>query len=183
MSLDLKLLVWSVVLTIVQCVIAVFGSMLQVDLPTLAGNRDNFPTIDDWAGRAERAHRNMLENLVLFAALVLVAHVAGRANAMTALGAQLFFWAGLAYLPIYLIGIPWTVSILGRLLFCSSCSGHTATLNPLTPSFLAIVAFLHWDEPGSAWMVVGSVARVVRRRDTGVDMRAEAPYLTDMLIA
>src|SRR5262249_26463215 len=102
MSLDLKLLVWSVVLTIVQCVIAVFGSMLQLDLPTLAGNRDNFPTIDDWAGRAERAHRNMLENLVLFAALVLVAHVAGRANAMTALGAQLFFWAGLAYLPIYL---------------------------------------------------------------------------------
>jgi uncharacterized MAPEG superfamily protein len=65
---------------------------------------------------------NMLQNLVLFAALVLTAHVAGRANAMTALGAQLFFWARLAYAAIYLAGIPWlrtgawTVSVIGLIL-------------------------------------------------------------------
>jgi uncharacterized MAPEG superfamily protein len=44
---------------------------------------------------------------VLFAILVLVAQVAGKANAMTALGAQLFFWGRVAYAPIYIIGIPW----------------------------------------------------------------------------
>jgi uncharacterized MAPEG superfamily protein len=104
---DLKLLVWSTALTLVQSVIAVLGAMIQVGLPALAGNRENLPAIEGWAGRAQRAHRNMLENFVLFAALVLVAQVAGKANAMTASGANLFFWARLVYAPVYLIGIPW----------------------------------------------------------------------------
>jgi uncharacterized MAPEG superfamily protein len=121
MSPDLKLLVWSTALTLVQSVIAVLGAMIQVGLPALAGNRDNLPAIEGWAGRAQRAHRNMLENFVLFAALVLVAQVAGKANAMTALGANLFFWARLVYAPVYLIGIPylrtgaWAVSVVGLL--------------------------------------------------------------------
>jgi uncharacterized MAPEG superfamily protein len=59
------------------------------------------------AGRATRAHRNTLESLVLFAALVIVAHMAGVANETTVLGAQLFFWARLVYAIVYLIGIPW----------------------------------------------------------------------------
>jgi uncharacterized MAPEG superfamily protein len=64
----------------------------------------------------------MLESLPLFAASVLVAQVAGRANAMTALGAEVFFWARLIYLPVYLIGIPWVrmavwfVSVIGIVL-------------------------------------------------------------------
>jgi len=59
------------------------------------------------AGRAQRAHRNMLESLLIFAALVLVAQFAGKSNVVTALGAQLFFWGRLAYAPVYVIGIPW----------------------------------------------------------------------------
>ncbi|MET0568166.1 MAG: MAPEG family protein [Hyphomicrobiaceae bacterium] len=122
MSPDLKLLVWSVALAFGQMLIAVLGACQQVGLPKLAGNRDDLPVIEDWAGRAQRAHMNMLQNLVLFAALVLTAHVAGRANAMTALGAQLFFWARLAYAAIYLAGIPWlrtgawTMSVIGLIL-------------------------------------------------------------------
>jgi uncharacterized MAPEG superfamily protein len=107
MTLELKLLVWSVALTIVQVLIAVTGATLQVGTPALAGNREGLPPIEGWAGRAARAHRNMLENLVLFAIVVLVAQAAGKTNAMTALGAQLFFWGRLAYAPIYIIGIPW----------------------------------------------------------------------------
>ena len=49
----------------------------------------------------------MLESLVLFAALVIVAHMAGVANDTTVLGAQLFFWARLAYAIVYLLGLPW----------------------------------------------------------------------------
>ena len=107
MTLELKLLVWSVALTIVQVLIAVTGATLQVGTPALAGNREGLPPIEGWAGRAARAHRNMLENLVLFAIVVLVAQAAGKTNAMTALGAQLFFWGRRAYAPIYIIGIPW----------------------------------------------------------------------------
>ena len=107
MTPELKLLVWSVGLTIVQVLVAVVGATLQVGTLALVGNRETLPSIEGWAGRAARAHRNMLENLVLFAILVLVAQVAGKANAMTALGAQLFFWGRVAYAPIYIIGIPW----------------------------------------------------------------------------
>ena len=107
MTTDLSLLVWASALAFIQCIIAVLGAQLQVGLPALAGNRDAVPPITGWAGRAQRAHSNMLENLVLFAILVLVAQVASRANATTALGAELFFWARLIYAVVYLIGIPW----------------------------------------------------------------------------
>ena len=89
------------------------GATFQVGLPALAGNREGL------------AHHNMLENLVLFAALVLVAVATGRANGTTLLGAQIFFWARLAYALVYLAGIPWlrtavwTVSIVGLALIFS----------------------------------------------------------------
>ena len=104
---DLHLLVWSVALCVVQMIVAVMGATLQVGLPRLAGNRDPLPELTGWVGRAQRAHRNMLESLVLLAVLVIVTHMAGLNNDTTVLGAQLFFWARLAYAVIYLIGIPW----------------------------------------------------------------------------
>jgi uncharacterized MAPEG superfamily protein len=60
-----------------------------------------------WAGRAERAHRNMLESLVLFAILVLAARALNISNGMTVLGAQLFFWGRVAHAALYIAGIPW----------------------------------------------------------------------------
>jgi uncharacterized MAPEG superfamily protein len=116
MSTDLTLLVWAVALTLVQSVIAVLGAQTQVGLPALAGNRENLPPITGWADRAARAHRNMLENLVLFAALVLVAHVAGKANGVTTLGSELFFWARLVYVPVFVIGIPWLRTVVWAVL-------------------------------------------------------------------
>ena len=88
MKPELALLIWAVVLTFVQMLLAVMGATLQVGLPALAGNREALAPCTGWAGRAARAHHNMLENLVLFGALVLVAVVAGRTNGTTLLGAQ-----------------------------------------------------------------------------------------------
>jgi uncharacterized MAPEG superfamily protein len=107
MSPDLHYLLFATILCFVQVLIAASGANTQVGLPKLAGNREDLPDMMGWAGRARRAHLNMIENLVLFAALVLIAAVAGKANATTALGAMIFFWARLAYAVIYLIGIPW----------------------------------------------------------------------------
>jgi uncharacterized MAPEG superfamily protein len=107
MSPDLTYLLFSTILCFVQVLIAASGANTQVGLTTLAGNREELPDMVGWAGRARRAHLNMIENLVLFAALVLIAAVAGKANATTAMGAMIFFWARLAYAVIYLIGIPW----------------------------------------------------------------------------
>jgi len=125
MKPELALLVWAVLLTFVQMLLAVTGAIFQVGLPALAANREGLAPCTGWAGRAGRAHHNMLENLVLFAALVLVAVATGRANGTTLLGAQIFFWARLAYALVYLAGIPWlrtavwTVSVVGLALIFS----------------------------------------------------------------
>ena len=104
---ELKLLVWSVGLTVLQMTVAATGIIMQVGLVAAAGNRHDLPPIEGWAERARRAHLNMLENLVLFAILVVAASIVGKINAMTTLGAELFFWGRVAYAPIYIIGIPW----------------------------------------------------------------------------
>ena len=125
MKPELAILIWAVLLTFVQMLVAVMGATLQVGLPALAANREGLAPCTGWAGRAARAHHNMLENLVLFAALVLVAVAAGRTNSTTLIGAQLFFWARLAYALAYLAGIPWlrtalwVVSVVGLALIFS----------------------------------------------------------------
>ena len=107
MKPELMLLVWSALLAFGQMLVAATGAALQVGVPALAGNREGLPAFTGWVGRAYRAHHNMLENLVLFAALVLVAVTVGKTNSSTLLGAQIFFWARLAYAAIYVAGIPW----------------------------------------------------------------------------
>ncbi len=125
MKPELVWLLWAVALTLVQMLLAVGGATLQVGLPALAGNREGLAPCTGWAGRAQRAHRNMLENLVLFAALVLIAVVSDRTNATTLLGAQLFFWARLVHAGVYLAGIPWLrtlvwlASVVGMVLIFS----------------------------------------------------------------
>ena len=107
MKPELMWLVWAVALTVVQMLIAVTGATLQVGVPRLVGNREGMPPFTGWVGRAERAHYNMLESLVLFAALVVIAVLSNKTNSTTLMGAQLFVWARLAYAIIYLAGIPW----------------------------------------------------------------------------
>ena len=122
LSAELTFLLWSVAITFIQLIVSLLGATVQHGLPTLAGNRENMGPTGGWAGRAQRAHRNMLENLILFAILVIVAHFAGISNEFTVLGAQLFFWGRLAYSFIYLAGIVWLrtaaflISISGSIL-------------------------------------------------------------------
>ncbi len=122
MTPDLKYLLFSVILAFVQVLIAAALANQAVGLPTLAGNREGLGELPGMAGRAKRAHLNMIENMVLFTALVLIAAVAGKANAMTAMGATIFFWARLVYAGIYVAGISWVrtvawfVSVIGMVL-------------------------------------------------------------------
>jgi uncharacterized MAPEG superfamily protein len=122
MTPEIYYLVWSAALTLVLALVAVTGAQLQVGLPTLAGNREGLPEMTGWAGRAARAHRNMLENLVLFAILAFAAKAVGISNGTTILGAQLFFWGRVAHAVLYVAGIPWArtaawaVSIVGLIL-------------------------------------------------------------------
>ena len=83
------------------------------------GNREDVPPPTGANGRAMRAANNMLENLPLFLGMVTIAHLAGKQGDRVVLGAHLWFWARLAYWPVYLLGVPglrtaiWWVSIVG----------------------------------------------------------------------
>ncbi len=59
-----------------------------------------------WAERAKQAHANAVENLVVFAALVLALEVLKAGNALTATAAAVYFWARLAHFVVYTAGIP-----------------------------------------------------------------------------
>jgi uncharacterized MAPEG superfamily protein len=117
MTIELKMLVWSSALALAQMLVALLAAIRQVGLVPLAGNRENLPPLEGLAARARRAQQNMLENLAVFGALVLVAQLAGKTNSATALGAQMFFWARLAYAPVYVVGIPWLRTALWAVSF------------------------------------------------------------------
>ena len=122
MTPDLSWLLASVVLAFVQVLVAAAAANAQVGTPTLAGSREDMPPLTGWARRAQRAHANMMENLPLFIALVLVAHISNRVNGTSVLGEEIFFWARLLHGIVYIIGIPWVrtllwvISVIGMLL-------------------------------------------------------------------
>ena len=105
MNTDLRMLTASALLT--GLLVAGKGSAMWLHWPVreVLGNRDHPPDLPAWAWRADRAHRNMLENFPHFAAFVLAANLAGLANWQTALGATIFFWARLAHAIFYIAGI------------------------------------------------------------------------------
>ena len=64
-----------------------------------------------------RAYLNAVEAFAPFAALVVVAHLAGKANAMTAFWATAFFWLRLAHAVVFLLAIPYIRTVLFTLGF------------------------------------------------------------------
>ena len=82
------------------------------------GNRDNLQAATPMGGRAERAAKNSIEAAVFYVPLALIANAAGL-DAEVMLGAQVAFWARIAYVPIYIAGIKylrslvWIVGVVG----------------------------------------------------------------------
>ena len=75
------------------------------------GNRDNLQEATPMGGRAERAAKNSIEAAVFFVPLALIANAAGL-DAEVMLGAQVAFWARIAYVPIYIAGIKYLRSLV-----------------------------------------------------------------------
>jgi uncharacterized MAPEG superfamily protein len=60
-----------------------------------------------WAIRMRAAHANAVENLVVFAALVLAAQVIGLSNGATAAACMIYFWARVVHFLAYTFAVPW----------------------------------------------------------------------------
>ena len=93
---------------LLQVFVAAGFATAQRGLKWNASNRDGeTKPLTGAAARAVRANANFLETFPFFAAAVLGVVLAAKANARTTLGCEVYLGARLAYLPIYLLGIPY----------------------------------------------------------------------------
>ena len=71
------------------------------------GYPENPKPLSPWAQRMKAAHYNAVENLVVFAALVLVAQLTGAIGYITATASMVYFWARVAHFLAYTARVPW----------------------------------------------------------------------------
>ena len=128
MGTELEMLLWAVVLGLVQLVVAASFNTGQRGLMWGAGARDGeAPPVSPVAARLDRAFKNYLETFGFFAVAVLLLHATGTANERSAMGAQLYFWARVVYVPAYAVGIPF----LRTIVWAAALAGLVMVLLPL----------------------------------------------------
>lgn len=107
MTVELQYLTWVTVITALMWIPYVVNLILVRGLIDAVGYPDNPRPIAPWATRMKAAHYNAVENLLVFATLVLVAHLAGISNEATVLAAIIYFWARIVHIVAYTFRIPW----------------------------------------------------------------------------
>jgi uncharacterized MAPEG superfamily protein len=113
MTPEFILLALTLLLALVQIGAAAMARTAELGVKWNAGPRDvESPPPGRFAGRLMRAQANLFETLPIFAAAVIMAHIAGKDGALTALGAQLYFFGRLIYLPLYAFGVPYIRSLV-----------------------------------------------------------------------
>ena len=113
MPFEIKILSWCILLGLVYVFVAAGLGTQQRGLNWNVSNRDGeAKPLTGPAARAWRANLNFLETFAFFAAAVLAVVATQRTTPDTAVGVELYFWARLVYLPVYLIGIPYLRSVV-----------------------------------------------------------------------
>jgi uncharacterized MAPEG superfamily protein len=113
MSTDLRFLAYTAILTAALWLPYVVAQVTTNGMLKPANYTDPTPRpLPNWGKRADRAHINAVESFAPFAALVIVAQLAGKADAMTALYAVAFFWLRLAHALVYLLGVPFVRTLI-----------------------------------------------------------------------
>jgi len=107
MKPELNYLVWSTILTALLWFPYVLDRISVWGLTDTVGYPESPKPQSPWARRMKSAHANAIENLVVFATLVLVANAVGISNGATAFAAALYFWARLVHAVAYTLALPW----------------------------------------------------------------------------
>ena len=119
---ELTYLFYAIILLILHIVVQATLSDLSKGLGWALGNQDEAREQNILAERIQRALRNYLETFPAFAALALLLVVTESADATSALGAAIWFWARIAYIPARASGLPlvrsvaWLTSLVGLVL-------------------------------------------------------------------
>ncbi|HZW16851.1 MAG TPA: MAPEG family protein [Brevundimonas sp.] len=127
MTPEFIMLAFTLILALVQIGAAGVARTAELGGKWNAGPRDTaVPPPGKVAGRLIRAQSNLFETLPIFAAAVIMAHIASKDGTLTALGAHLYFFGRLIYLPLYAFGVPnirslvWLIATGGLLLIIAA---------------------------------------------------------------
>ena len=107
MKTELLYLVWTTVLTGLLWIPYIVDRGMVRGVQDAMGYPENPKPQSAWAQRLQKAHYNAVENLVLFAALVLTANAIGLADPAIGTAAVVYFWARVVHAAVYTFGIPW----------------------------------------------------------------------------
>ena len=107
MTSELLSLTWVAALSALMWIPYILNTIMVRGLVDAVGYPEDPKPLAGWAERMKKAHYNSVENLVLFATLVLVAHAAGISNETTVLVCKVYFWARVVHLVSYTLAIPW----------------------------------------------------------------------------
>lgn len=107
MTPELKYLTCVALFTAVMWVPYILNMIGVRGIADAVGYPEHPKPIAPWAQRMKAAHYNAVENLVIFAALVLVAHTAGVSNEITVMASAVYFWARVVHFAAYAFAIPW----------------------------------------------------------------------------
>src|ERR1700720_3178618 len=122
-SAEMQILFCAILLGLIQLVLAAAIGVQSAGLAWAAGPRDAARAHPGRiGGRLERAFENFLETFPFFAASVLLVHALDKSTHTSVLGAQIYIWARVLYVPAYVIAIPfvrtliWAASLVGILM-------------------------------------------------------------------
>jgi uncharacterized MAPEG superfamily protein len=123
MSTELEILAWTIVVGLVQIVLATVFSVRDRGLPWALSPRDDpGRPLGTTPSRLQRAQTNIMETFPFFAAAVLIADALDVHTTTTVVGAHLYLWSRVLYIPAYVLGIPvartlvWAASVVGIVL-------------------------------------------------------------------
>jgi len=118
MTTDLRYLAYTAILTAALWIPYVVAQVMTNGFLAAPNYVDPTPRpVPLWGKRADRTYLNAVEVFAPFAALVIVAQIAGKANAMTAFWTISFFWLRLAHAVVYLLGVPYVRTVIFTLGF------------------------------------------------------------------
>ncbi len=126
---ELTYLVYVITFTAVMWLPYILNMIAQRGLLRAVGYPSDPEPLSPWAQRMKAAHYNAVENLVIFAPLVIVAHVLGISSETTVMAAQVYFWARVVHYITYTLAVPWgrtlsfAVGLLCQLAFAGTLLG------------------------------------------------------------
>lgn len=123
LSIEMKMLLYSSILGIVSLLIATHLATKQRGVKWNLSPRDEpVPELTGIAGRMDRAFKNFMQTFPFFIAAIVMVQITGMQSTSSMVGAHMYFWARLIYIPLYAAGIPvvrslvWLVSLIGLIM-------------------------------------------------------------------